>query len=331
MKINKKRNWYLNNKRNENRELNYNCLDGMRLYRKIDGLKNCVYSICMTKDRRLAVSSIDKNIKIFDLETYKCDLVLSGHDNIVRHISTLNNECLISSSYDKTMKIWEIGKDFFKCIKTLLGHSDWVKFSFQISNDRIISGSNDQLFKIWSSVSYKCLKTIDKCKSILTSAIELKNKQYIVTSTSSSISFWDNVRFEQLKEIKEVFSLSENSMIELDNENLMVGSYQKIFIINSRTFSVETTVKISNKKIVSYISFLEVDKNRVLVGSTNGYIRCLDKNTYTKDGEAKAISSECVEVMIPFKNDMIITYSSISYIYIWKLPNLLNQNNPNSS
>lgn len=65
-------------------------------------------------------------------------------------VKLLNDSQIVSCSYDKTIKIWELATD--DCIKTLLGHSDYV---FCIANNRIAS------YCIWDVESGDCVKILN--------------------------------------------------------------------------------------------------------------------------------------------------------------------------
>ena len=81
--------------------------------------------------------------------------ILQGHEFKVGTINfSKNNNYLISSSWDNTVRIWDM--DSFKCIKVLKGHVDNV-WACAISSDNslIASTSLDRQFKIWDFKSGK--------------------------------------------------------------------------------------------------------------------------------------------------------------------------------
>ncbi len=70
--------------------------------------------------------------------------VLEGHTNSVWSVGIKDN-LIISGSYDKTIKIWDIESG--KCIKTLEGHTAYVR-SVAIKDNLIISSSDDKTIRI---------------------------------------------------------------------------------------------------------------------------------------------------------------------------------------
>eukprot|EP00455_Lapot_gusevi_P012988 TRINITY_DN1625_c0_g2_i1.p1 TRINITY_DN1625_c0_g2~~TRINITY_DN1625_c0_g2_i1.p1 ORF type:complete len:503 (+),score=102.86 TRINITY_DN1625_c0_g2_i1:93-1601(+) len=69
-----------------------------------------------------------------------------GHGGPVWSLAFENN-LLVSGSYDKTIKVWNIRTG--NCVNTLRGHTGWVS-SLQLFGNHIISGSWDSTLKIWS-------------------------------------------------------------------------------------------------------------------------------------------------------------------------------------
>lgn len=74
--------------------------------------------------RRLASSSKDSTIRIWDAVLLKCELVLSGHSQSVTCIKWSANGLIYSASQDRTVKVWR-GEDGVMC-RSLDGHAHWV-------------------------------------------------------------------------------------------------------------------------------------------------------------------------------------------------------------
>lgn len=79
---------------------------------------------CNAECRRLASSSKDSTIRIWDTTLLKCELVLSGHSMSVTCIKWSANGLIYSSSQDRSVKVWR-GSDGALC-RSLDGHAHWV-------------------------------------------------------------------------------------------------------------------------------------------------------------------------------------------------------------
>ncbi|CAI9762498.1 unnamed protein product [Fraxinus pennsylvanica] len=75
--------------------------------------------------------------------------VFQGHTGEILDISWSKNNCLLSSSVDKTVRLWRVGCD--QCLK-VFSHSDYVTCVqfYPTNDDYFISGSIDGKVRIWT-------------------------------------------------------------------------------------------------------------------------------------------------------------------------------------
>jgi len=62
------------------------------------------------------------NISIWDLSTQQIVVVLEGHKKAVRCLTQLSNNCLISCSFEMTIKIWDLST--MLCVASLRGNAN---------------------------------------------------------------------------------------------------------------------------------------------------------------------------------------------------------------
>lgn len=75
--------------------------------------------------RKLATTSCDKTVKIWNLETYKCEQVLRGHNKWVWDaVFSVDAAYLVTASSDHTARLWDVehGRD----IRVYAGHTKAV-------------------------------------------------------------------------------------------------------------------------------------------------------------------------------------------------------------
>lgn len=133
----------------------------------LDGHVRGIYGLDISPNGyHIATGSADGTIKIWDLRQHKCVFTIPAHTTIVSDLKFYNsNEIpdtsmdgitsstgmyLVSSSYDRTIKIWN--SDTWTQIKALEGHPDKV-MSVDVSsnNEYIISSSWDRTIKLWAN------------------------------------------------------------------------------------------------------------------------------------------------------------------------------------
>ena len=94
--------------------------------------------------RTARAEELDKQMRFDDELRFSC-LTLKGHESYITGISFCG-ERLVSSSADKTIKVWDVEKQKVK--KTLNGHTTRIN-AVASDNKSIISGSRDGTVHIW--------------------------------------------------------------------------------------------------------------------------------------------------------------------------------------
>ena len=283
---------------------------------------NEIFSLCLTEDRRIACCSTDQTIKILNQKTLEIDLILEGHKNWVNHVSLLDNGCLVSSSSDTTIKIWKINKDGYKLVKTLQGHKGAVLKTIQLSNNRIGSCSFDESLKIWkSSEPYDEIITIPG-ESSFDSLIELKNKKYIVSvSENNVIRFFNNSTYKCEKSIGGVECFWQNSLVETDDNRIIVGGGDGVIsIINTVTFQLETKIKLS-KDVCDIYSLLYFHSNGgdVLLGDSDGNLFQVELKELKIISIKNDLHDDWLTDLLLFDKNTLVSCSTDRIVKMWKL------------
>lgn len=110
---------------------------------KFTKIKNINFHLCeascviLLSDGRIASSSFDRTIKIYNIKDYHCDISIEEHKDAVISIAQLDNGKLVSCSDDKTIRIWTISNLSYQCVcafnskcnsKELYSHNRFVKW-----------------------------------------------------------------------------------------------------------------------------------------------------------------------------------------------------------
>ncbi len=129
--------------------------------RTIEGHCARIYSVSVTTDCRRAISaSLDKTLRVWDLEDGACLWNLEGHSDAVRSVSmTPNGLRAVSASDDRTLRVWDLESG--GCLHRLEGHEGAV-LSVSVTPDgrRAVSASDDQTLRIWDLEKGICVRTL---------------------------------------------------------------------------------------------------------------------------------------------------------------------------
>ena len=90
---------------------------GTGLLRTLAGHAASVFAVAVTPDGRRAVSaSVDKTLKVWDLESGGELRTLAGHAHFVTAVAVMpDGRRAVSASYDKTLKVWDLDADSGPC------------------------------------------------------------------------------------------------------------------------------------------------------------------------------------------------------------------------
>lgn len=83
---------------------------------------------------------------------------LVGHDSWVRSLVVVDSQRIISASYDRTIKVWNLITGQVE--QTLIGHDEGVRSVTIVDTQRIISASADRTLKVWNFTTSQVIASI---------------------------------------------------------------------------------------------------------------------------------------------------------------------------
>lgn len=136
-------------------------------------------------------------IKIWNVLTGNAVFDLHGHEGVVRHLVFPQNGTLtlISSSRDKTLRIWDLAQKGKK-VQVLSGHKDWISCCSVSSDCSMIAsvGRFDRMVCLWSLRSYTFMRNLTggthKTLYLLSSCDFSPDGALLATAAFSGSSWW---------------------------------------------------------------------------------------------------------------------------------------------
>ena len=231
-----------------------------------------INSPLLLSDGRLALCSYD-TIKIYNINNnYHCDIIIE-HTKCVNYISQLDNNKLISCSFDKAIKIWSITQSSYQCDYTMEGaHDNYITKVISLPENRFASCSWDSSIKIWNSNDpYKLIQTLKGHTDHVNSIIFLKGKDKLISGGNDNyICIWNISTYKCEIIMKGVSCSYSNGMIEIDNNTIMVGGEKTIVIINVDKNRIERKIKQNN---INYVySLMKLRDGKILCGCKTGVL-----------------------------------------------------------
>jgi WD40 repeat protein len=132
------------------------------LLRTLEGHTHHVKSVSVTPDGLRAVSaSLDRTLRVWDLETGRCLRTLEGHTHYVDCVSvTPDGLRAVSASWDRTLRVWDLKTG--RCLRTLEGHTHYV-VCVSVTPDglRAVSAGLDETLRVWDLETGRCLRVLE--------------------------------------------------------------------------------------------------------------------------------------------------------------------------
>ncbi|VEU20952.1 DEKNAAC101846 [Brettanomyces naardenensis] len=109
-----------------------------------------------------------------------------GHSDGVLCCQYDNNNLLMTGSYDKTIKIWNV--DTGKLLRTLTGHTRGVR-TLAFDDQKLISGGLDGTIKVWNYRTGQCISTYTGHSEGVIS-VDFHDKLIVSGSADSTVKVW---------------------------------------------------------------------------------------------------------------------------------------------
>ncbi len=246
---------------------------------------------------------------------------LSGHSSRVNAIAvTPDSKTVISGSWDKTIKIWDLETETEKF--TLPGHSNSVNaIAVRPDGKTVISGSDDNTIKIWDlGTGTEKFTLRGHSDSVRAIALTPDGKTVISGSWDKTIKIWDVVTGTEKFTLKGHSNLVRAIAVTPDGQTVISGSSDNTIKIWDVVTGTEKFTLKSHSNLVREIA-LTPDGKTVISGSADHTIKIWDlvtgKQQFTLQGQGHSNSVNAIALTPDGKT--VISGSDDNTIKIWDL------------
>lgn len=229
---------------------------------------NCIIEL---NDRRIASGSIDKTIKIWNLESYQCEGTLEDNEPI-RCLLRLKDGRLLSSKWDmyNQISVWNVSK--LKCVQKAYTYLE-VRHWIQLKDNRIAT-SMENTIAIINHTTFETMGIMEiannkeKRKEAIKRMLELNDGRLATSCQFSIVRIWNIETFQcqlrlqiDIEECQEPEPIRE--LVQLRDGRLIICK--------------NTDISIYDCKLMKYIGIVgRVSQNIKLVTQTiKGNLLCL--------------------------------------------------------
>ncbi|KAG2310491.1 hypothetical protein Bca52824_022048 [Brassica carinata] len=205
-----------------------------------------------------------------------------GHTGEVLDISWSKDNCLLSASMDKTVRLWQVGSN--DCLGVFPHNSYVTSVQFNPVNENyFMSGSVDGKVRIWNISGCNVVDWADLRDIISAVCYRPDGKGGIIGSLTGSCRF---------------FNMS-GDYIELDSQTRLLSKK-----------------KSSNKRITGF-QFLPQDPRKVLVVSADSKVRVLQGNDVVRKYKGVCKTRSLTSASLTSDGKHVVSACEDSNVYIW--------------
>lgn len=219
--------------------------------------------------------------------TWNLQQTISAHSDWVRCLSfTPDGTKLVSGSFDKTIKVWQLNQG--QAIYTLTDHVKGV-FALAVSPDGklLASSSWDELIKLWNLETGTLLQNLTHHRaSVRSLAISADSKTLIGGSFDRTISLWNLVDGGIVKTISDSESIAAISLSPNGKFVASTGDDGTVKIWSLTTGTLLVTSSGNQHCLGSLV--VSPDSQTIAAGTVNGYV-VLWKLNNLNDGQPQQI------------------------------------------
>ncbi|KAJ4746909.1 Transducin/WD40 repeat-like superfamily protein [Rhynchospora pubera] len=207
-----------------------------------------------------------------------------GHSDDVLDLSWSKSQHLLSSSMDKTVRLWHMESN--TCLK-IFSHSDYVTcIQFNPVDDRyFISGSLDEKVRIWSIPDRQIVDWTDLHEMVTAACYTPDGQSALVGSHKGSCHMYDTSDNKLL----------QKSQIDLQNKR-----------------------KKSTQKKVTGFQFAPGSSSKVLITSADSRIRVIDGVDLVHKFKGFRNTSSQITACISTNGKYVVSASEDSHVYVWR-------------
>ena len=311
--------------------------------------EGCIFSLSLNDTGNLLASSNQKNlVEIWDLENKKLKKIIDAHSEIITDVEFFHkdqeNNTFLSSSIDKTIKLWKN----YKTAHTFIEHNDWVtRIAVREDNKQFISGCVSSVVKIWDILTQRVVGSIINNKNdhkILSTVNSINYFRtnpsiFAISFRSGEVSLYDlrvQNKARNEKSILKNVGLIQSFKAYDKKLNLARLNHNDTYILTSNRSSSIRLWDIRNiKNIQNDENFVsEYNKHRcigyniecnfyinekyIITGSENSHIYIYDVNNSNNYKEIPT-QQKCINLIKPIPNSYDFVYSALEdiCIFIW--------------
>lgn len=231
--------------------------------------------------------------------------IYQGHSHDILSLDWSKNNFLLSSSIDKTVKLWNINET--ECLRTFK-HKDFVtSVKFHPVDDRFfLSGCLDHKVRLWSILDNDAEYEFD-AQNLVTAVTFTPNGKLTIAGTFNGIVYFLDTKNLELRHSFDLTQKKSNNSSSSSTNNPTTSP------------SASNNSRKSGFKVTGISSFVDCDDIKILVSSNDSKIRLISLKERALVEYFKGAQNNYSQIEANISDDKkyIITGSEDHWVYIW--------------
>lgn len=205
--------------------------------------KNKISALIILHNKRFAIGK-GKNIDIIDENELQILITLQGHDSNILVLSQLKDDThrLISGDCQNNIKLWLFNDTAYQCVGNIndIENNFLIVKLIHLSTDKLVCLTTQSIGIYEKDFPFeKNLLFISHREKDFISLLETKKNLLISSSSHGSLRLHNQEDLSVINELNNICCTSKNALIEVKNDRIAIGSFKKIYVVNSNNFKLE--------------------------------------------------------------------------------------------
>ena len=275
---------------------------------------SCISNIILLQNNKLATSSHDGYIKIYNKDTFEPEISIK-ENSYIDWIEQVKDGTLISCPRDNTIRLYEIKDKSYNTINVLKESSSAWKMK-ELQSGKLISSMSNYDIKVW----IKKNDTLE-CEFIIPNGgesydiLEIR-KNEVVALSSKNLNFYDLNKRDKIYSISgfESFNLNPGrKFCKANDELLLVCGSNNIFLVDIKSYQLISKIECQN-----IVTLYKISNDFILSGQSNGDIKqwqCIGRETKLSSYKNKGNNSPVTAFLK--LNEIILSGDKAGNIKFW--------------
>lgn len=294
--------------------------------------KEWIYSLIQLTDKRLASAGADGKINIYNSLTLEVDIEIKDEYNFWHCLSEIEPMKIIASSILRYLVVYAIKDNSYVMEKEIFYPETTltVRVILPLSNHRMVLSYNNSSLSIHNSQEpYELIfplleslkefppKDYPSMRPVKPSLglVEVSEQRLVTIGQDGVLIFWDLKTYKKIMQMTGIECYSQNSLMMINKNTLIVGGCNLINIINVRDCQLITKYK--NIDLETIYCFCKLSEHNILVGSKYNLF-LFESSTSLIDLKKLDEDKATITSMINLNNDTIVCARGLGQVHFMK-------------